>query len=325
MENQEQHNKNAEKGSHTLNIKITVTNAVILAVFTIIISGAISWVISEYTTPNWADELKNCTKEDYKKSLILLFGSGTVFKYLKDNNRLDDYILPALLPTEPALRVLREEDCSNPVLKIVMSAKQANEKDFMGEDEVIYFERESRIREVYLGMDSLKVIVFSRQKEIQKHIKQENIITSEELKEIIKLKIDKKIDFKIYTTSEGSGTKYAFSNVTDSILYRTNLDFFDLCTPDFDSNKDYIILCSEVYSPPLNGDFGHYYVKHNDSTVIKHLYLYFNSYIKDGKLSTPSQTKEFISKIKPKYKFEDEESSPKKHILVYRDPESPEK
>gem|GEM_PF-5811585 len=334
LQNGEVQNANQQEQTEVVYTKsaqftLNFTRGVLFTIICTVLTLVISLLVTNLCTPNWVEKLN----KEKNRNTLLLVGSGTVYEHLKDidkDSTLLKDVVSMPIPTIPALKALREEkrpQQGENLSWIVMSAMEAGDTLIMGQKERDdFYDNIGMIVRLYLKDDPLMVIVHPK----TLFNKQGEFITIKELSDL--LARTRKDSIKLFRTSEGSSTRTLFEESLGFKITENESDFFDMNTTkstfqDSKCKNRFIILGSEIYKPKDKGlleKCNSYYLVNNSNNskeikkIEKHLYLYFAAYwdntITKSKLYLMPQTKEFIKKIAPKFKFDT--NPPTKQLII---------
>lgn len=322
MENEEMQKpaQTQGNGDKIISFKLTLKNGVLLAIGLCILSSLVSTVLSFYLT--------NRHNFESEESKTILIGSGTVYQYL--SNEVEDLHKKTIYipsPSITAFHLLREEKNSvSSVIDdncwLILSAVEANESNFYTKDEQKKFINETgKIIEVYLGFDSLKIFVSSKD-QFASYLGDSDATTVDQLRSLLNSEKDK---LNIFATSENSATRLSYEKLIGDTL--SNTSFFDLDTKegDFLSNngKKCLVLASSVYCPQSLQGYHSYSLKSAKDTIErKELFLYFTAHKVNGELVIKKKLQNTLNEIRGNRKV-DIKDYKNTNKLILRDPFKP--
>ena len=247
-----------------------------------------------------------------KTPRIIFAGGGSVATMIKNktNDSVDIENYPNALyldlPSKNAWSLLAEEvminhtsdSVTNKFYPVCLSALEANDSVFHRIVKPNDFMENGTIIQYYIGEDTL--IVFSNE-EINKHK-----ITIDELSRKVKEWSKDTLKAFVYITQEGSGTYSIYQKEMNDIInidnYKSTLKWYNgtLCKKNLPTNKKYMILSSQYYTPDDIRDLQpNVVVNERGDTITKAMFLYFVGYTKKNakQISIPKEMVHFLKKI----------------------------
>lgn len=247
-----------------------------------------------------------------KTPRIIFAGGGSVATMIKNktNDSVDIENYPNALyldlPSKNAWSLLAEEvminhtsdSVTNKFYPVCLSALEANDSVFHRIVKPNDFMENGTIIQYYIGEDTL--IVFSNE-EINKHK-----ITIDELSRKVKEWSKDTLKAFVYITQEGSGTYSIYQKEMNDIInidnYKSTLKWYNgtLCKKNLPTNKKYMILSSQYYTPDDIRDLQpNVVVNEKGDTITKAMFLYFVGYTKKNakQISIPKEMVHFLKKI----------------------------
>lgn len=248
-----------------------------------------------------------------KQKRLLFAGGGSVMAYILKECNTDLFRakplfwLYAPMPSSHTGTLLTEETIKDEKNRryypICLSAAEIKDSVFLGNISPTIFKRTGIVVSVFLGYDALTAYCKSSYFD---SIFLQDTIKSSELQE----RIRKDTNIKIYTTSDGSGTRDAYNkevglNLSSKDTIHVNrtickINFFKDIDNIDTSWGNYIILGSKYYLPNDPNSNGRMFTVRdtNDSVILKPIYIYFMAYRKkDGTYAIPNETINFFKKI----------------------------